>query len=100
MASLVLYLLVGKNCTPRHCFFSVRLSEQLKVELSRGDDPNKKQLCNSPPRSHSKESRDVAHHPESKPTGASSMANPCKGTVDTCSEDDELLLTELFTIPS
>ena len=81
-------------------FFSVRLSEQLKVELSKGDDPSKKQLCNSPPRSHPEKSRDVGHHPESKPTGASSMANPCKGTMDTCSEDEELLLTDLFTIPS
>ena len=84
---------------PKTLFFSVRFSEQLKVELSRRDVP-KKELCNSPPRSHPRESRDVGHHPGSEPAGESSMANPCKGTMDTCSEDEELLLTELFTIPS
>ena len=93
---------MGKNCAhialQDIVLFSVRLSEQLKVELSRRDDP-KKQLCNSPPRSHPKKSRDASHHPSSEPAGES-IANPRKGTMDTCSEDEELLLTELFTIPS
>ena len=69
------------------------------MELSQRDNP-KKQLCNSPPRLHPKKSRDASHHPSSEPAGESSIANPHKGTMDTCSEDEELLLTELFTIPS
>ena len=80
-------------------FFLVRFSEQLEVELSKRND-SEKQLCNFPSRPQSKESRDVGHHPGNEPAEEGSTAKPHKGTVDTCSEDEELLLTELFTVPS
>ena len=80
-------------------FFSVRFSEQLEVGLFKRND-SEKQLCNSPPRPQSKESRDVGHHLGSEPAEEGSTAKPHKGTMDTCSEDEELLLAELFTIPS